>query len=180
LTVVYEVLHEDPKVDVAARLDWLVRDQRGYAPQPYEQLAAVYRKAGRDEDARRISIAKQRARRRTIALPSRLWKLLLDILVGYGYRTWLAGLWLLAWWAVGTLVFAVAYPDDLMLATRCATPRFPTCGLHPRCTPACCRPQSTEQLDPSRSRALARVGGDPRRLGAHHRRLGRPERDPEA
>jgi hypothetical protein len=89
----------------------------GMPPQPYEQLAAVYRKAGRDEDARRISIAKQRARRRTIALPSRLWNLLLDILVGYGYRTWLAGLWLLAWWAVGTLVFAVAYPDHLMLAT---------------------------------------------------------------
>jgi hypothetical protein len=113
---VYDVLHEDPKVDVAARLDWLARDPRGYAPQPYEQLAAVYRKAGRDEDARRISIAKQRARRRTLGLPSRLWNLLLDVLVGYGYRTWLAGVWLLALWAVGTLVFAIAYPHQLMLA----------------------------------------------------------------
>jgi hypothetical protein len=113
---VYDVLHEDPKVDVAARQGWLGRDPRGYAPQPYEQLAAVYRNAGRDEDARRISIAKQRARRRTLGLPSRLWNLLLDTLVGYGYRTWLAGVWLLAWWAVGMLVFAVAYPDHLMLA----------------------------------------------------------------
>jgi hypothetical protein len=72
----------------------------GMPPQPYEQLAAVYRKAGRDEDARRISIAKQRARRRTIALPSRLWNLLLDILVGYATAPgwpdcgcWPGGLW---------------------------------------------------------------------------------------
>jgi hypothetical protein len=113
---VYDVLHEDPEVEAAARLDWLARDPRGYAPQPYEQLAAVYRNAGRDEDARRISIAKQRARRRTLSFPSRLWNLLLDILVGYGYRTWLAGIWLLAWWAVGTLVFAAAHPDHLLLA----------------------------------------------------------------
>jgi hypothetical protein len=122
---VYDVLHEDPKVDVAARLGWLARDPRGYAPQPYEQLVAVYRRAGRDEDARRISIAKQRARRRTLGLPSRLWNLLLDVLVGYGYRTWLAGVWLVAWWAAGTLVFAVAYPDHLMLA-RPGVPHQPS------------------------------------------------------
>jgi hypothetical protein len=115
----------------AARLDWLARDPRGYAPQPYEQLAAVYRNAGRDEDARRISIAKQLARRRTLGLPCRLWNLLLDILVGYGYRTWLAGIWLLACWAVGTLVFAVAYPDHLMPAR----PGVPHPAFNPRSMP---------------------------------------------
>jgi hypothetical protein len=61
-------------------------------------------------------IAKQRARRRTLDLPGRLWSLLLDALVGYGYRSWLAGVWLLAWWLVGTLVFAAAYPRHLALA----------------------------------------------------------------
>jgi hypothetical protein len=35
---------------------------------------------------------------------------------GYGYRTWLAGLWLLGWWAAGTLVFAAAYPHYLIPA----------------------------------------------------------------
>ena len=72
----------------------MARNPRGYSPQPYEQLAAVYRRAGRDQDARTVAIAKQRARRRTLSLPGRLWSLLLDGLVGYGYRTWVAGLWL--------------------------------------------------------------------------------------
>jgi hypothetical protein len=87
----YEALYEDPPVSARQRLDWLARNPRGYSPQPYEQLAAVYRRAGRDSDARTVAIAKQRARRRTLALPGRLWSLLLDGLVGYGYRTWLAG-----------------------------------------------------------------------------------------
>jgi hypothetical protein len=91
----YEALYEDPPVSARQRLDWLARNPRGYSPQPYEQLAAVYRRAGRDNDARTVAIAKQRARRRTLALPGRLWSLLLDGLVGYGYRTWLAGVWLL-------------------------------------------------------------------------------------
>ena len=39
--------------------------------QPYEQLTAAYRRAGREEDAREIAIAKQRARRRTLPMPGR-------------------------------------------------------------------------------------------------------------
>jgi len=100
-------------------------------PNPTNNSPRSTRNAGRDEDARRISIAKQRARRRTLGLPSRLWNLLLDILVGYGYRTWLAGIWLLAWWAVGTLVFAVAYPDHLMPAR----PGVPHPAFNPRSMP---------------------------------------------
>jgi hypothetical protein len=50
---VYDSLYERSQISVAARLRWLDRDSAGYAPQPYEQLAAVYRRAGRDDDARR-------------------------------------------------------------------------------------------------------------------------------
>jgi adhesin HecA-like repeat protein len=109
----YDVLSEHPKIDVTARLAWLERDPRGYAPQPYEQLAAVYRRAGRDEDARRVAIAKQRRRRRDRHLPGRAWGVLLDGLVGYGYRTWLGGLWLLGFLLVGWVVFARAYPAHM-------------------------------------------------------------------
>ena len=35
------------------RLEWLHRNETGYSPQIYDQLAAVYRAAGHDEDARR-------------------------------------------------------------------------------------------------------------------------------
>jgi hypothetical protein len=110
---VYEVLSEHPKIDVTARLAWLERDPRGYAPQPYEQLAAAYRRAGRDDDARRVAIAKQRRRRKERHLLGRLWGVLLDGLVGYGYRTWLGGLWLLGLLLVGWVVFARAYPAQM-------------------------------------------------------------------
>jgi hypothetical protein len=38
------------RVQVAERLDWLSRDTLGNRPQPYEQLAAFYRRTGHDED----------------------------------------------------------------------------------------------------------------------------------
>jgi hypothetical protein len=44
------------------RLDWLRRNETGYSPQIYDQLAAVYRGAGHEEDTRRVLIAKQRRR----------------------------------------------------------------------------------------------------------------------
>ena len=116
----FGTLDEERTVGVRERLAWLGRDRDGYSPQPYEQLAAVYRREGREQDAREVAIARQRARRRTLSgpgsLPWRLWSLLLDVVTGYGYRTWLAGLWLLGWWAAGTLVFAAAYPHYLIPA----------------------------------------------------------------
>ena len=114
----YAALDEEGTVSVRERLGWLARDH--YSPQPYEQLAAVYRREGREQDAREVAIAKHRARRRTLSgpgsLPGRLWSFLLDVVIGYGYRTWLAGFWLLGWWAAGTLVFAAAYPHHLIPA----------------------------------------------------------------
>jgi hypothetical protein len=117
---VYDALFEYPPVSVRRRLDWLASNPRGYSPQPYEQLAAVYRRAGRDQDARTVAIARQRVRRRTLSLPGRLWSVLLDGLVGYGYRTWMAGLWLLGFWLVGTIVFAVAHGAELLTAAKAA------------------------------------------------------------
>jgi hypothetical protein len=104
----YDAVHED-RVTADQRRGWLASNLSGYSAQPYEQLASVYRRSGRDHDARTIAIAKQRARRRTLGLPGRLWGLLADSLVGYGYRTWLAGLWLLGFFLVGWGVFDRAH-----------------------------------------------------------------------
>ncbi|MHA4816469.1 oxidoreductase [Streptomyces aculeolatus] len=90
---------------VPRRLDW-IRRGAGYAPQPYEQLAAWYRQIGHVDDARRVLLAKQRARRRILRPAGRAWSLLLDGTVGFGYRPWLAGLWLAALTLLGSLVFA--------------------------------------------------------------------------
>jgi hypothetical protein len=93
-----------------ARLAWLKRDLDTYRPQSYEQLAAFYRRIGHDDDARRVLLAKQRARSSTLGPYARAWGFLLNWTVGYGYRPWLAGLWLVVLLCLGTTVFAMDHP----------------------------------------------------------------------
>ncbi|MEU3949947.1 oxidoreductase [Streptomyces sp. NPDC029526] len=97
---------------VAGRVAW-IRRCPGYNPQPYEQLASWYRKAGHDDEARRVLLAKQRHRRRTLSPAARAWGHLLDLTVGYGYRPWLAGVWLLALTLLGTLSFSTHTPTPV-------------------------------------------------------------------
>jgi hypothetical protein len=101
---------------VAARLRWLAREEEGYLPQPYEQLAAVYRRAGQDDDARKVAIAKQRRRRKTLISAGKVWNSLLNWTVGYGYQTWKAGLWLLVLVGLGWWIFDRAHPVHLLAA----------------------------------------------------------------
>ncbi|WP_103347806.1 hypothetical protein [Amycolatopsis sp. CA-128772] len=112
----YEVLEND-SVSVRTRLKWLARHQGGYAPGLYDQLAAAYRRDGHSQAARRVGIAKQWRRRRALNPLGKAWNWLLYLTVGYGYRTWLAGLWLAGLVAVGTAVFAGAYPAQLKAAS---------------------------------------------------------------
>jgi len=95
------------------RLRWLKRTATGYRPQPYEQLAQFYRSVGHDDEARKVLLAKQRNRRSTQPIAGKLWGYLLDWSVGYGYRPWLAALWLIALVAVGTIVFSWKPPLPL-------------------------------------------------------------------
>ncbi len=104
------------------RLEWLRRNQRGYSPQIYEQLAAVYRRTGHNEDARRILIAKQRRRFAQGNLAGKLGGFLLDCTVGYGYRTWLALVWLAGLLALGTYLFGYVYAGDLTPANKSNVP----------------------------------------------------------
>jgi hypothetical protein len=97
-------------IDVRARCRWLARDADAYRPQPYEQLAAYYRRLGHDDDARRVLLAKERRRRRTLGPFWRAAGYLLDGLVGYGYRPWLALAWLVVLVAAGTAVFSARPP----------------------------------------------------------------------
>ena len=102
---------------VRQRLNWLGRQPGGYVPQPYDQLAAAYRQAGQEDAARLVAIHKQYRRRRTLNPAGRLVNWLLYLTVGYGYRTWLAALWLLALLALGTVVFDHAHPSHMTAAS---------------------------------------------------------------
>ncbi len=106
-------------VTVRQREQWLRRamaaskrkpggDNDGYLPQPYEQLAEAYRRAGDDHAARRIQLAKYRQRNRATKWRrwySKLWNILQDGVIGYGYAPLRALLWLLGLFALGALLF---------------------------------------------------------------------------
>lgn len=106
-------------ISTCARLQWLKRNPGRFSPQLYDQLAATYRRAGDDTAARKVAIAKQWHRRRALNPLNWLWY----ATVGYGYRPWLAAIWLAGFVGLGTWVFSGAYPAH-MIALSTHPPAF--------------------------------------------------------
>ncbi|MEV0583097.1 hypothetical protein [Nonomuraea sp. NPDC050310] len=99
---------------VARRVEWVARDPDGFRPQPYEQLAAWYLRDGNGALARRTQLAKLRAlRRHRGGRGLRLFSLLLDLTVGYGYRPWIAAWWFAGLLALGATVFGLNPPRPI-------------------------------------------------------------------
>ncbi|GAB2569417.1 oxidoreductase [Paractinoplanes abujensis] len=111
--------HRGPEPSVGHRVAWL---PARYQPQPYEQLAAFYRGQGRDEDARRVAIARQRHRRREQPWWRRPPGYVLDATVGYGHRPGLALVWLAALLILGSLLFTAFHHGGAVLAKGGAGP----------------------------------------------------------
>ena len=88
--------------DVEWFVDWLGRSH--YSPQPYEQLAGVLRAQGRPGEADRILYAGRERERLGSSGLDYLWQSVLKIVIGYGYRVWLAVVWLVELWLIGALV----------------------------------------------------------------------------
>lgn len=124
----YDQIHMSG-VDLRDRLDWLEAGTRriragtdheyhtpshGFVPQPYEQLAAVYRGYGQMRDARTILLHKNRARTRGLEWrtnwPWRILGIIQDIFVGYGYAPGRAFAWILALYVTGVAYFAANHP----------------------------------------------------------------------
>ena len=61
-----------------------------FATQPYEQLAAIYRQAGQDTEARKVAIARRSDLRKfgELRLHRKAGDWLLDKSIKYGYQTW--------------------------------------------------------------------------------------------
>jgi hypothetical protein len=110
-----------PYLPAAERLEILRRDEGGYQPQPYEQLAASYRSLGHDEQARTVLLAKQRCRRQDTKMPTKVWGYLQDVAIGYGYRPARALVWLTALIVLTAAYFTVFPPH----ASTAAHPQLP-------------------------------------------------------
>jgi hypothetical protein len=135
-------------VDSRRRLAWLAlqspeRWGEDFWPQPYEQLAHVFREMGHDEDARVVLIEKERLQReaRRLRTSSPVWRGLLaakdralGITLGYGRQPLRAFAWIAFFWLFGVGVFAFAQhqaaikPNSPFVLrspewTMCAVPR---------------------------------------------------------
>ncbi|MER5931374.1 membrane-associated oxidoreductase [Streptomyces sp. NPDC002054] len=107
----YRVLH--PTLPAEKRLPLLEREEDGYLPYAYEQLAAAYRTVGDEAAARTVQLARLRRHRRTLPRLTRAWGLLQDATVGYGYRPMRAAGWLAALLLTGSVVYALKHPRPL-------------------------------------------------------------------
>ncbi|MEU3726183.1 membrane-associated oxidoreductase [Streptomyces sp. NPDC031705] len=107
----YRLLH--PHLPAEDRLPLLEREEDGYLPYAYEQLAASYRTVGDEAGARTAQLAKLRRHRRTQPRHTRLWGLLQDVTVGYGFRPLRAAAWLLALTVTGTVAYGLRPPPAL-------------------------------------------------------------------
>lgn len=100
----YERLEPLPHSSTRTRLTWL---GPAYLPQPYEQLANAYRRAGLEREAREVLRAKEALRHQTLGPLGKSWGWLQNHTVGFGYRPGRALAWLAALLAVGTAYFSL-------------------------------------------------------------------------
>ena len=120
--LVYDEIHDRAPSDPESRIAWLRRQPGGhYWPQPYEQLAAVLRKRGHTADASRILVAKERERRKQLGFFGRVLHCVLGLTIGYGYRSWLALLWMLGFIALGWGLFEAGYSTGLITPSQVET-----------------------------------------------------------
>ncbi len=96
--------------ELKERRRWL-KQTTPYVPQPFEQLAAVYRAEGHETRARSIALAKQGRRTKRMARWRRPGRWLLWLAVGYGYKPGRALFVVAALLAVGDRLFSGLHAD---------------------------------------------------------------------
>jgi hypothetical protein len=100
-------------VRVGDRLEWVTRHEGRYAPGVYDELAAAYRRAGHLRGARLVGLGKEKRRRVQLGRVGKAWSWFLWATVGYGYRTWLAAVWLVTLVAIGSVAFSQLHPEEI-------------------------------------------------------------------
>jgi hypothetical protein len=95
----YNAAYKTPEVPVPWRKGARpAGDSVSFSPQPYQQLASVYRSSGQDDEAKQVSIAAKADRRRWGGLKPAAWwaNALFDVTIKSAYRSWRAVAGLLA------------------------------------------------------------------------------------
>lgn len=109
----YDSIDHNAPMTAEERLDWLGRQpQNQFLPQPYEELAAFFQRAGHDSEAKDVRIEKENAHQRHFKNPiKKAWWFLKWATIGYGYRPQRALYWLLGLILLGSTVFTLKIDD---------------------------------------------------------------------
>jgi len=107
-------------IDAAARLGWLrlQPDEFGFRPQPYEQLIAVLRQMGHENQVAEVAIAKQNDlyEHGDLGRWGKFRSRVLYHAVRYGYEPWRAFVWILLLLIVlGSCVFYTAHSVNVLV-----------------------------------------------------------------
>jgi hypothetical protein len=95
-----------------------------FAPQPYTELMALYRREGRDGDVRYVAYERERRRSGQLRPLGKAWNAFLRWTVGYGYKPLRALGLLFALVIVGSWVFSSFHDDGRLVALRSEHPPF--------------------------------------------------------
>jgi hypothetical protein len=127
---VYTTLADSP-TDAKSRLDWLEQQpHKPFRPQPYQQLAKALRERGQEADAKRVLIAKERARRKrgNLGRAAWCWNGFLGLTMAHGYRPQQLLLGAVGFVLLGGWLFGGGYQAGTIIrakAVEAATP-YPT------------------------------------------------------
>jgi len=124
----YDEIGDNSPTDSKSRIEWIrrqydphIKKDSQFRPQPYEQLASVLRKMGKDADAKKVLITKNKDRAKwgpKLALSEWFWYRVFGPMIGYGHSPWRAFLIGLAIIVFGTFLFRIGFKNDLMVDTK--------------------------------------------------------------
>lgn len=122
-------------LDANSRLEWLRRQEDGFFPQPYLQLAKVLREAGDDSGARRVLIAMENSRVKdpkrgwwskdpNLSWWSWIWAWALRLTINHGYQPFRAGWWVALFVLTGFLLFSWGHDAGVLTGDQRQRRRF--------------------------------------------------------
>ena len=119
----YDSIEESDPSENSDRVEWLRRQypegKSPFYPQPYEQLADVFKRIGDDKAAKKILFEKnnERSRKANLSFSEKFWYRFFEWIIGYGYYPWRSLLVVLLFIVVGWSVFYMANENGLMTPT---------------------------------------------------------------
>ncbi|MFT4396205.1 hypothetical protein ACLTEW_14855 [Gordonia lacunae] len=117
------------------RLKWLECALDPFSPQPYDQLASMYKAKGNTEGEREVRLHAIKRSYASRGLLQQTWGQLQNATVGYGYRPFRALFWAVGMWLLGSIWFA--YGPLSCSQTQAETPGLcpVNAAIHPTWNP---------------------------------------------